>query len=84
VTAFVELVVVDQVRIRLLRPAPWSGIEFVREDAHSNRDRDTFGTETPFAPILPIETGTRECRVCQPCEGDVVEDTLLELDRLGP
>ena len=54
-----ELVVVNELRIGLLRPAPRGWIEFVRKDAHCNRDGDAFGIEIPFAPILPIETGTR-------------------------
>ena len=39
----------NEFRIRFLRPAPWSRIEFVREDAHGNRDGDAFGIEIPFA-----------------------------------
>src|SRR5262245_48933937 len=67
----------DQFGIRPLRPAPRGWIEFVREDAHGNRDGDAFGTEkTEFAPILPIETGTRERRVRQPGDRDVVEDVV--------
>ena len=62
--------------IRLLRPAPRSRIEFVREDAHGNRDGDTFGIEIPFAPILPIETGARKRSVRQPGDRDVVEDVV--------
>ena len=76
VPAFVELVVVDQFGIRPLRPAPRGWIEFVREDAHGNRDGDAFGIEIPFAPILPIETGARKRRVRQPGDRDVVEDVV--------
>src|SRR5688572_25135597 len=36
VTASVVLLVVDQLRIRTLRPAARGWIEFVREDAHGN------------------------------------------------
>jgi hypothetical protein len=56
VTALVELVVVDELGIRPLRPAPRRWIELVGEDAHGNRDGDAFGIEIPFAPVLPIET----------------------------
>jgi hypothetical protein len=58
VSALVDLVVMDQFGIHPLRPAPWSRIEFVREDAHGNRDGDAFGIEIPeFPPILPIKEG---------------------------
>jgi len=67
----------DQFGIRLLSPAPRSGIEFVREDAHGNRDGDAFSIEIPkFAPILPIETGARKRRIRQPGDRDVVEDVV--------
>jgi hypothetical protein len=52
-------------------------IEFVREDAHGNRDGDAFGIKIPkFAPILPIETSARNRRVRQPGDRDVVEDVV--------
>ena len=77
VSTFVELVVMDQFGIRPLRPASWSRIEFVREDAHGNRDGDAFGIEKPeFAPILPIETRAGKRRVRQPGDRDVVEDVV--------
>src|ERR1700682_2109155 len=66
----------NQFGIRPLCPTPRSWIEFVREDAHGNRDADAFGIEIPFAPILPIETGTRKRRVRQPSDCDVVEDVI--------
>ena len=75
--AFVELVVMDEFGIRPLCPTPWSWIEFVRENAHGNRDGDAFGIEIPeFAPILPIETRARKRRVRQPGDRDVVEDVV--------
>ena len=52
VPAFVELVVVDEFGIRPLRPAPRGWIEFVREDAHGNRDGDAFGIEIPVCPNI--------------------------------
>ena len=76
VSTFVEPVVVDQFRIRPLCPAPRGWIEFVREDAHGNRDGDAFGIEIPFAPIFPVETGARKRRVRQPSDRDVVEDVV--------
>ena len=42
-TALRQRVVVNELRIRLFRPAPETRIEFVREDAHGNRDLDAFG-----------------------------------------
>ena len=67
----------DEFGICLLCPAPRGRIEFVREDAHGNRDGDAFGIEIPeFAPILPIETGAGKRRVRQPGDRDVVEDVV--------
>ena len=44
---------------------------------HSSRDGHAFGIEKPeFAKILPVETGTRKRRVCQPGDRDVVEDVV--------
>ena len=67
----------DQFGIRPLCPAPRGRIEFVREDAHGNRDGDAFDIEvSEFAPILPIETGARKRRVRQPGDRDVVENVV--------
>ena len=72
-TAFVELVVMDQFGIRPLRPAPWSRIEFVREDAHGNRNRDAFDAEERdlVLEVLPIEACPGNERVRQPGQRDV-------------
>ena len=60
-----------------LCPALRCKMEFIREDAHGNRNVDAFGVEIPqFAPILPIETGTRKRCVRQPSDCDVVEDVV--------
>src|SRR6185369_8387104 len=73
----------DQSGIRALRPAPRGWIEFVREDAHGNRDGDAFGIEkSEFAKSLPIETAARERRVRQPGDRDVVED-IVAREALG-
>ena len=45
VAAFVELVVVDQLRIRLLRPAPRRRIDLVGKGAHGDRDLDAPDVE---------------------------------------
>src|SRR5258706_15233012 len=66
----------DQLGKRAFCPAPRGWIEFVREDAHSNRDGDAFGIEIPFAPIFPVETSARKRRVRQPGDRDVVEDVI--------
>jgi len=56
VAAFLHLVVMNQFRIRPLCPAPRGWIEFVREDAHGNRDGDAFGVEIPeFAGSTKLE-----------------------------
>ena len=75
-SALGNFVEVDELGIRLLRPAPRGWIEFVREHAHGNRDGDAFDVEIPFAPILPVETGARKRRVRQPGVRDVVEDVI--------
>jgi len=67
VAAFGELVVMDELGIRALRPTPRGWIELVRKGAHGNRGGDAFGIEKPeFTPILPIETGARKRSVRQP------------------
>src|SRR5262249_11717614 len=77
VPALAVLLEVHQFRIGALRPAPWSGIEFVREHAYGNRDRDAFRAEIrPFAPILPIESSARKGGVRQPRDRDVVQDVI--------
>src|SRR6185436_11668024 len=75
-TALFEFVEVNEIGVRLLRPAPWCWIEFVREDAHGNRDGDALDVEIPVAEILPVETGARKRRVRQPGVRDVVEDVV--------
>ena len=75
-SALWQAVVMDQFGIRLLCPTPRGWIEFVRKDAHGNRDGDAFGIEIPFPKILPIETGAGNRRVRQPGDRDVVEDVV--------
>src|SRR5271165_1739471 len=71
VAAFREPVVVNQLRVSFLRPAPRSLIDLVRKSAHGNRDLDTSRVEKA-ALIFPVETSRRDCRVRQPVEGDVI------------
>ena len=76
-SAFRDLVIVDEFRIRLLGPALRGWIEFVWEDAHRSRDSNAFGAEKPnLAPIFPIQAGGRKGRVRQPRDRDVVEDVV--------
>src|SRR5580658_5011173 len=75
-TAFVEPVVVDELGIGPLRPAPRRWIEFVGEDAHGNRDGDALDVEIPFAKIFPVETGAGKRGVRQPSNRNVVEDVV--------
>jgi len=58
VTAFVELVVVDEVRVGLLDPAPRRRVKLFREDADGHRDGDAPGLEEG-AFVLPVETTRR-------------------------
>src|SRR5262249_31672039 len=67
---------VDELGIRLLRPAPWSRIELVGEDAHGRREGHALRAEIRFAPVLPVETGAGKSRVRQPGDRDVVEDVV--------
>src|SRR5262245_17818225 len=73
--AFVELVVVDQVGVRALRPRARAEIDLVREAAHSNRDGHPFRGKVREL-VFPVETRSRNCRVRQPCDRDVVEDII--------
>src|SRR5499425_3646534 len=52
--ALVDLVVMDELGIRLLRPTARQRIELVRENAHGNRDRHPPDAEEPL-PVLPVE-----------------------------
>jgi hypothetical protein len=77
VPALGELVEVDEMRIGLLRPAPWRGIEFVGKDPDGNGDGDTFHVEiSKFPLILPIEPGAGKRGIRQPCDRDVIENVV--------
>src|SRR3954469_10360230 len=75
VTALVDSVVVEEVRIRLLRPALRSGIELVREDGHSGWELDALDVEERQL-ALPVEACRGDPRPGQPVVGDVVEDVV--------
>src|SRR5215813_10959806 len=48
VATLVDLVVVDELGICLLRPTPRERIELVREDTHGNRDSHPLTPKNPF------------------------------------
>jgi len=52
-----------------------SWIEFVREDAHGNRDGDAFDAEER-RELFSSRDGPRKRRVRQPGDRDVVEDVV--------
>src|SRR5215218_3339539 len=82
VAAPVVLVVVDEVGVRLLGPAPRNPVELVGEGAHADRDRDALGGEETTL-VLPVEASRGDPRVGQPVERDVVEDVVArEVARL--
>src|SRR5580693_8507596 len=55
VSAFVDAVVINQLVIRALRPAPRRFINLTRKDAHGSRDRYVDGVKGARL-ILPIHT----------------------------
>src|SRR3954465_15835946 len=80
--AFVEPVVVDELGIRLLRPAPWRLIELLWKCTDRSRDRNAFrGKKRQLA--FPIQPGRGDRRVGEPIERDVVED-VVSRQSLGP
>src|SRR6266513_1216423 len=65
----------DELGIRLLRPAPRGLIELLWKGAHRGRDGDVFrGEKRELA--LPIQTSRRDRRVRQPVERNIVEDVV--------
>src|SRR4030095_11868197 len=75
VPALIELVVMDEFGISPLGPTSRGGIDFVREDAHGNRDGDIFDIKKGQV-VFPIETSGRNRGARQPIESDVVEDVV--------
>src|SRR5215471_5444944 len=75
VTALCDLVVVDELRVGLLRPALRRLVELVRISRHGDGDRDALrGEERQLA--LPVETRRGDRRVREPVERDVVQDVV--------
>ena len=66
----------DEFGIRPLCPTPRGLIDFVRKDAHGDRDVTPLTSKKANYHILPIETGAGKRRVRQPGERDVVENVV--------
>ena len=79
-SAFGELVVVDELHIRLLRPALRRLINFFRKRAHADRKLDPSRVEEAacrqIMPHVPVETRRRDRGIRQPIERDVVENVV--------
>ena len=76
-TAPIEFVPIDQLRVVPLRPATRSAPNLVREDADSHRNADKAPGRACGRPVLPINPRRGGCRVCQPVKRDVVEHLVL-------
>ena len=75
-TAFVDLVVIDELGIGSLGPASRVLICLAGKDAHGHRNGDALGV--PKATLIfPIEPRRRDSRVRQPVERDVVDTSGL-------
>src|SRR5215468_573415 len=75
VVALLDLVEVDEVGVGPLGPGPGGLVELVREDADGRRDGDALDVEEAEL-VLPVETRSRDPRVRQPVQRDVVEDLV--------
>src|SRR3984957_3490550 len=76
VPALGELVEVNELGVRPLRPAPRSRKEFVGENAYGGRDNDALNAKERITLVFPIQTGPRERRIRQPGERDVVQNVI--------
>src|SRR5262249_14523074 len=75
VAALGDPVVINELRIRSLSPAPRRLIQFVRKRGNCSWDLDVFWRkEREFA--FPIQASRRNRRVREPVQGDVVEDVV--------
>src|SRR5690348_12970906 len=75
VPAFGQLVVVNEVGIRPLRPAARTLIELVGEHAYSDGNLHALGDEVAVL-VLPVEARSRDAGVRQPEERNVVENVI--------
>src|SRR5262249_44863497 len=75
VIAAVDFVEVDEVRVRLLGPAPRRLVELAREDADGRGDGGALDVEEAER-VLPVEAARGDPRVRHPGHRDVVEDLV--------
>src|SRR4051812_796986 len=83
VPALFELVVVDEVGVRLLGPAPRRVDDVVGEDAHGNWNGDV-PDGGPAGLVFPVDTRRRDPGVRQPEHGGVVEDVVTRQASFAP
>jgi hypothetical protein len=66
-SALRELVVMNELGISTLRPAPWRCIDLIGEGAHSDRDGDhsLYIEEALLGSLagVPVEARRRDCRL---------------------
>src|SRR6185369_12598220 len=75
VTAFRQLVVVNELRIGPLSPSPRYRVDLVRIDADCDRDANALRRNEALL-VLPIEARRGNGGVGQPVEGNIVEDVV--------
>jgi hypothetical protein len=75
VTAFIDLVVINEFVIRALCPTPRGFIVFAGKDGHRRRNGDIDGVVKADL-IFPIKPSRRNHGVRQPIKCDVVEDII--------
>src|SRR5438128_10618673 len=73
-SALVDFVVVDEVAVRSLDPAPRRAKDLVREDREGRWNGDLALVDD--AGVLPVEPCSGGAGVREPVEGDVVEDVV--------
>src|SRR5580658_1008476 len=78
-TAFVQLVEINQLGICAYCPAFRSCINFIRENTYGNRDGNIPRVEETALcsqSAFPIEAGGRETRIGKPVQGNIVENII--------
>src|SRR3954451_11060453 len=83
VPAAVNLVVVDEVGVRLLGPALRRVDDVVGEHAYGNRNGDV-PDRGPAGLVLPVDARRRDPGVRQPEHGGVVEDVVTRQASFAP
>src|SRR3954469_2511340 len=78
--AFLEPVVINEFRVRLLGPASRGRIDFVRESANGDRERDASDVEETSSRRnlrrIPVEARRRDRSVGQPVQGYIVQNVV--------